>query len=78
MVGQVVLELAGPEPAVHRAALKGAAAVAVLVVAVLVVAVLVVAVRVVAVPAARQVGQAVGLAMTVPRGPSVRAGPSES
>jgi hypothetical protein len=74
VVGQVVLELAGPEPAVHRAAvhraaLKGAAAVAVLVVAVLVVAVLVVAV-----PAARRVGQAV----TVPRGPSVRAGPSES
>ena len=69
MVGQVVLELAGPEPAVHRAALKGAAAVAVLVVAVLVVAVLVVAV-----PAARRGG----LAVTVPRGPSVRAGPSES
>ena len=64
MVGQVVLELAGPEPAVHRAALKGAAAVVVLVVAVLVVAV----------PAARQVG----LAMTVPRGPNVRAAPSES
>ena len=69
MVGQVVLELAGPEPAVHRAALQGAAAVAVLVVAVLVVAVLVVAV-----PAARRGG----LAVTVPRGPSVRAGPSES
>ena len=68
MVGQVVLELAGPEPAVHREALKGAAAVAVLEVAVLEVAV----------PAVRQVGQAVGLAMTVPRGPNVRAGPSES
>ena len=63
MVGQVVLELAGPPAAVPRVALKGAAAVAVLVVAVLVVAV----------PAARQVGQA----MTVPRGPSVRAAPSE-
>ena len=74
MVGQVVLKVAGPEPAVHRAALKGAAAVAVLVVAVLVVAVLVVAVLVVAVPAARRGG----LAVTVPRGPSVRAGPSES
>ena len=69
MVGQVVLERAGPELAVRpaavpRAALKGAAAVAVLVVAV----------PVVAVPVARRVGQAV----TVPRGPSVRAGPSES
>ena len=68
MVGQVVLELAGLEPAVHRAAvhraaLKGAAAVAVLEVAV---------------PAARQVGQAVGLAVTMPRGPNVRAAPSES
>ena len=65
----MVLKVAGPElavrpAAVHRAALKGAAAVAVLVVAV----------PVVAVPAARRVGQAV----TVPRGPSVRAGPSES
>jgi len=72
-------QLAGPEPAVHRAAvhraaLKGAAAVAVLEVAVLEVAVLVVAVREVAVPAARQVG----LAVTVPRGPNVRAAPSES
>ena len=69
MVGQVVLKVAGPELAVRpaavpRAALKGAEAVAVLVVAV----------PVVAVPAARRVGQAV----TVPRGPSVRAGPSES
>ena len=69
MVGQVVLELAGPPAAVPQAALKGAAAVAVLEVAVLVVAVLVVAV-----PAARQVGQA----MTVPRGPNVRAAPSET
>ena len=67
MVGQVVLELAGPEPAVPRAALKGAAAVAVPEVAV----------REVAVPAARQVGQ-VGLAVTAPRGPNVRAAPSES
>ena len=64
MVGQVVLELAGPEPAVPRAALKGAAAVAVPEVAV----------REVAVPAARQVG----LAVTAPRGPNVRAAPSES
>ena len=63
MVGQVVLELAGPPAAVPRAALKGAAAVAVLV-----------AVLEVAVPAARQVGQAV----TMPRGPNVRAAPSES
>jgi hypothetical protein len=72
VAGQVVQEqLAGLEPAVPRAALKGAAAVAVLVAAVLV-----------AVPAARQVGQAVGLAVglavTVPRGPNVRAAPSES
>jgi hypothetical protein len=36
-----------------------------------------VAVREVAVPAARQVGQ-VGLAVTAPRGPNVRAAPSES
>ena len=64
MVGQVVLEVAGLEPAVHREALKGAAAVAVLEVAVLEVAV----------PAVRQVGQA----MTVPRGPNVRAAPSET
>ena len=64
MVGQVVLELAG-----HREALKGAAAVAVLEVAVLEVAV-----REVAVPAARQVV----LTVTVPRGPNVRAAPSES
>lgn len=68
-MGKVVLKVAGPELAVHqgavpRAALKGAAAVAVLVVVVLVVVV----------PAARRVGQAV----TVPRGPSVRAAPSES
>ena len=72
MVGQVVLELAGPELAAHqgavpRAALKGAAAVAVREVAV----------REVAVPAARQVGQ-VGQAVTAPRGPNVRAAPSES
>lgn len=72
MVGQVVLEVAGPELAAHpaavpRAALKGAAAVAVPEVAV----------REVAVPAARQVGQ-VGLAVTAPRGPNVRAAPSES
>ena len=77
MVGQVVLEVAGPELAVRpaavrpaavpRAALKGAAAVAVPEVAV----------REVAVPAARQVGQ-VGLAVTAPRGPNVRAAPSES
>ena len=64
MVGQVVLEVAGPELAVRPAAvppadLKGAAAVAVLEVAV---------------PAARQVG----LAVTAPRGPNVRAAPSES
>ncbi len=51
------------ELAGHREALKGAAAVAVLEVAV---------------PAVRQVGQAVGLAMTVPRGPNVRAAPSET
>ena len=64
MAGQVVQEqLAGLEAAVPRAALKGAAAVAVLEVAV---------------PAARQVGQAVGLAVTMPRGPNVRAAPSES
>jgi hypothetical protein len=73
VAGQVVQEqLAGLEPAVpraavHRAALKGAAAVAVREVAV----------REVAVPAARQVGQ-VGLAVTAPRGPNVRAAPSES
>jgi len=72
VVGQVVLEVAGPELAAHqgavpRAALKGAAAVAVREVAV----------REVAVPAARQVGQ-VGLAVTAPRGPNVRAAPSES
>jgi hypothetical protein len=72
VVGQGVLEVAGPEPAVPqgavpRAALKGAAAVAVPEVAV----------REVAVPAARQVGQ-VGLAVTAPRGPNVRAAPSES
>jgi len=72
VVGQVVLEVAGPELAVRpaavpRAALKGAAAVAVREVAV----------REVAVPAARQVGQ-VGLAVTAPRGPNVRAAPSES
>ncbi|MEI8319118.1 MAG: hypothetical protein WCH79_14330 [Planctomycetia bacterium] len=77
MVGQVVLEVAGPELAVRqgavpRAALKGAAAVAVPEVAVPEVAV-----REVAVPAARQVGQ-VGLAVTAPRGPNVRAAPSES
>ena len=64
MVGQVVLELAGPPAAVPRVALKGAAAVAVLEVAV----------REVAVPAARQVV----LTVTVPRGPNVRAAPSES
>ena len=69
MVGQVVLELAGPPAAVPRVALKGAAAVAVLEVAVLEVAV-----REVAVPAARQVV----LTVTVPRGPNVRAAPSES
>jgi hypothetical protein len=67
VVGQVVLEVVGPELAAHqgavpRAALKGAAAVAV---------------PEVAVPAARQVGQ-VGLAVTAPRGPNVRAAPSES
>jgi len=72
VVGQVVLEVAGPGQAVRpaavpRAALKGAAAVAVREVAV----------REVAVPAARQVGQ-VGLAVTAPRGPNVRAAPSES
>lgn len=64
MVGQVVLELAGPPAAVPQAALKGAVAVAVREVAV----------REVAVPAARQLG----LAVTVPRGRNVRAGPSES
>jgi len=74
VVGQVVLEVAGPEQAVRpaavpRAALKGAAAVAVPEVAVREVAV-----REVAVPAARQVG----LAVTAPRGPNVRAAPSES